>query len=39
MDCVAAAADLKKLLVAHSNAETQVSGLGKFYSSFISLTK
>ena len=29
MDCVAAASDLKMLLVAHSNAETQVAVLGK----------
>ena len=30
MDCVSAASDLKKLLVAHSNAENQVSVLGNF---------
>ena len=29
MDCVGAASDLKKLLVAHSHAENQVSVLGK----------
>ena len=29
MDCVSAASDLKKLLVAHSHAENQVSVLGK----------
>ena len=29
MDCVGAATDLKKLLIAHSNAENQVSVLGK----------
>ena len=31
MDCVTAAASLKKLLVAHSAAESQVSVLGKLY--------
>ena len=37
MDCVAAATDLKKLLVAHSHAETQVSVLGKstYFSFFL----
>ena len=29
MDCYSAASDLKKLLVAHSHAESQVSVLGK----------
>ena len=31
MDCIRAAADLQELLVAHSNAERQVSMLGRFY--------
>ena len=31
MDCFTAASDLKKMLVAHSNAETQVSVLGKLF--------
>ena len=30
MDCVSAAASLKKLLVAHDAAVSQVSALGKF---------
>ena len=29
MDCTAAATNLKNLLVAHGNAETQVAALGK----------
>ena len=31
MDCIRTAADLQELLVAHSNAERQVSMLGRFY--------
>ena len=31
MNCVTAAASLKKLLVAHSTAESQVSVLGKCF--------
>ena len=31
MDCTAAASDLRELLVAHSNAERQVSLLGKLH--------
>ena len=31
MDCATAAAGLKKLLVAHSQAGTQVSALGKCF--------
>ena len=31
MDCVSAAASLKKLLVAHGQAEKQVSALGKWF--------
>ena len=30
MDCYTAASDLKKVLVAHSNAENQVAVLGKW---------
>lgn len=30
MDCTAAAANLKKLLVAHATADAQISVLGKF---------
>ena len=36
MDCVTAAASLKKLLVAHDHAGTQLSALGKFcFNSYI----
>ena len=34
MDCATAAAELKKLLLAHGTAETQVTALGKFFSFF-----
>ena len=37
MDCVTVAGDLKKLLVAQSNAESQVSVLGKSTSCLYSL--
>ena len=39
MDCYSAAASLKKLLVVHSAAETQVSVLGKcFFQSYSTYT-
>ena len=37
MDCVTAAASLKKLLVAHSTAESQVSVLGRCFVLFFKL--
>ena len=37
MDCVVAATNLKNLLVAHGNAEAQVSALGKLLCSYIVL--